>query len=75
MTSCTLMSALSALLPGVTLMTSAPLVLGKPRVLANSRVTAWMPTPIMPRETCPLDLSCSTVFIAMLIGIANETPM
>src|SRR5690606_22736774 len=61
--------------PGVTSRTRAPRLSGRPMAVANSRVMACRPTPIIPYWTLPVSLSCLTAFIARSTGMAKLTPM
>ena len=58
----------------VTSTTSAPLVLGRPRLCGHVAVTSWMPTPSQPRRVSPNSASCSTTGRARLTGTAKPMP-
>ena len=60
---------------GSTLLTWAPVGLDRPSGLAMSLVTSVMATPMRPRTTWPLALSCSVTRIASSMGMAKEMPM
>ena len=58
-----LMPALSAGPPGVTEPISAPRGRSRPKDSASAAVTGWMPTPMRPRCTLPVDTSCWRTFV------------
>ena len=55
--------------------TSAPRGRSSPKDSASWAFTSWMVTPILPRTTCPVLMSCSSTLRATSIGMANDTPM
>ncbi len=71
----TLMPPFSAGPPASTIDTSAPRALPKPSDSATSRVTSLICTPMRPRVTLPVALSCSETRVTSSIGTANEMPL
>ena len=69
------MPALSAGPSWSTADTSAPRGRSRPKDSASCAFTSWMVTPMRPRTTRPVLMSCSSTLRATSIGIAKDTPM